>query len=185
MKFNKHLDLEGQHAFLSASKYHWLNYDEEKLVDVYSKYMAAQKGTELHALASDLIRLRVKLPKNSQTLNMFVNDAIGYKMETEQPLYYSPNCFGTTDAISFKKKVLRIHDYKSGETKASMSQLMIYAAYFCLEYDVGEEDIDRTELRIYQSNEIEVYEPTYAEIKEIMDLVKRYDKIIEDIKREG
>ena len=185
MKFNKHLDLEGQHAFLSASKYHWLNYDEEKLVQVYSKYMAAQKGTELHALASELIRLRVKLPKNSQTLNMFVNDAIGYKMETEQPLYYSPNCFGTTDAISFKKKVLRIHDYKSGETKASMSQLMIYAAYFCLEYDVGEEDIDRTELRIYQSNEIEVYEPTYAEIKEIMDLVKRYDKIIETIKQEG
>ena len=27
MIFNKHSALEGQHAFLGASKYHWINYD--------------------------------------------------------------------------------------------------------------------------------------------------------------
>ena len=36
MIFNKHSALEGQHAFLGASKYHWINYDESK-VDVYKR----------------------------------------------------------------------------------------------------------------------------------------------------
>ena len=35
MNFNKHSNLEGQHAFLGASNYHWLNYDEDKLVETY------------------------------------------------------------------------------------------------------------------------------------------------------
>ena len=30
MTFNKHYDLMGKHAFLGASKYHWINYDEDK-----------------------------------------------------------------------------------------------------------------------------------------------------------
>ena len=29
MDFNRHLDLEGQHAFLGASKYHWINYTDD------------------------------------------------------------------------------------------------------------------------------------------------------------
>jgi hypothetical protein len=29
--FNKHSNLAGQHAFLSASKYHWVNYTDQKL----------------------------------------------------------------------------------------------------------------------------------------------------------
>ena len=48
MNFNRHSNLEGQHAFLGASKYHWINYDEAKVVDVYSNFLAAQKGTVLH-----------------------------------------------------------------------------------------------------------------------------------------
>ena len=48
MKFFKHSDLEGLHAFLGASKYHWLNYTPEKLVNTYNNFMAAQRGTELH-----------------------------------------------------------------------------------------------------------------------------------------
>ena len=47
MNFNRHSNLEGQHAFLGASKYHWINYDEAKVVDVYSNFLAAQKGTVL------------------------------------------------------------------------------------------------------------------------------------------
>ena len=31
MIWNKHLDLEGSHAFSSASKYHWISYDDEKI----------------------------------------------------------------------------------------------------------------------------------------------------------
>lgn len=38
MIFNNHSNLEGQHAFLGASKYHWINYDETKVADAYSKF---------------------------------------------------------------------------------------------------------------------------------------------------
>lgn len=44
MIFNKHSALEGQHAFLGASKYHWINYDESKVAESYSKFLATQKG---------------------------------------------------------------------------------------------------------------------------------------------
>ena len=30
MDFNQHKELEGLHAFLGASKYHWINYSEDK-----------------------------------------------------------------------------------------------------------------------------------------------------------
>ena len=153
MNFNKHSNLEGQHAFLSASKYHWINYDEEKLSAAYLKHLATLKGTELHDFACRCIKLSIKLPKTQNTLNLYVNDAIGYKMTPEQPLYYSDNCFGTADAISFRQNFLRIHDLKSGETPASMHQLEVYAALFCLEYHVNPEEI-KIELRLYQANEI-------------------------------
>ena len=35
MILNKHFDLEGRHARLSASNYHWTNYDQDKLVDTW------------------------------------------------------------------------------------------------------------------------------------------------------
>ena len=91
MLFNNHKDLEGSHAFLGASKYHWINYDPEKLAATYKNYLATLKGTELHDFAAKAINLGVKLPKAKKTLNMYVNDAIGYSMTPEQVLYYSPN----------------------------------------------------------------------------------------------
>ena len=184
MNFKKHSDLEGKHAFLSASKYHWINYDEEKLSDTYLKYLATQRGTELHAFACQCIRLGVKLPRTRKTLNMYVNDAIGYKMTPEQPLYYSENCFGTADAISFNKNLLRIHDLKTGVSPTSMHQLEIYAALFCLEYRKQPQDIDM-ELRIYQSGEVYVHEPPSDDILEIMDKIILFDKRIEEIEMEG
>lgn len=120
MVFNRHDKLEGLHAFLGASNYHWINYSEEKVEETYSKWRAAQKGTKLHAFAAECIRLGQKLPRSKQTLNMYVNDAIGFKMTPEQILYYSPNCFGTADAIIFRNDFLRIHDLKTGETPAKM-----------------------------------------------------------------
>jgi len=183
MNFNKHLNLEGQHAFLGASKYHWINYDEAKVADVYSKYLAAQKGTMLHEFAAQCIRLGQKLPKSRKTLNMYVNDAIGFRMTVEQVLFYSENCFGTADAISFRNQLLRIHDYKSGVTPARMEQLEIYTALFCLEYKIKPADID-IELRIYQSDEIVVHNPTAEDLVPIIDKIITFDKVITKIKAE-
>lgn len=189
MNFNKHYDLEGRHAFLGASKFHWLNYSEEKLAESYFKHLAKEKGTELHEFAATCIRLRQKLPRSEKTLNMYVNDAIGFKMTPEQPLYFSENCFGTADAIWFGKDkrtgkdLLRIHDFKSGVTPTHMEQLEIYAALFCLEYAKKPGAID-FELRIYQNNEIKYSEPTAEVILPIIDKIITFDKIITKIKSE-
>lgn len=184
MIFNKHSALVGQHAFLSASKYHWIGYDDDKLERVYVAAMAAQRGTELHTLAHDLIRLGVKLGRSPKTLNMYVNDAIGYRMTPEQPLFYSTNCYGTVDAISFRKNKLRIHDLKTGATQTSEHQLEVYAALFCLEYRYKPFDIE-IELRIYQNDEIGIYEGDPDTITHIMEKIKSFDKRISLMQKEG
>lgn len=183
MNFNKHSNLEGQHAFLGASKYHWINYSEEKVADAYTKFLATQRGTMLHAFAAQCILLGQKLPKSQKTLNLYVNDAIGYKMTPEQILYYSPNCFGTADAISFRNNMLRIHDLKTGEAATHMEQLMVYAALFCLEYHVKPSEIEM-ELRIYQYDQVLFYNPTVADILPIMDKIITFDRVINKIREE-
>lgn len=183
MNFNKHFDLAGKHAFLGASNYHWINYDEGKLVETYSRYTAAQKGTELHDFAATCIRLGQKLVGSKQTLNMYVNDAIGYHMAPEQVLYYSENCFGTADAISFRRNMLRIHDLKTGVIPAHIEQLIVYAALFCLEYKIRPDDIN-IELRIYQNDEILYHNPGVDEIVPIMDKIVTFDKLLKRLKSE-
>lgn len=178
MIFNTHSNLEGQHAFLGASKYHWINYDAEKLTKTYTNFLATQRGTVLHDFASRCIKLGQKLPKSKKTLNMYVNDAIGFRMNPEQVLYYSNVCFGTADAISFRDNVLRIHDFKSGSVPAHIEQLEVYAALFCLEYHVNPGDIE-IELRIYQNNDILALEPDPSEIKAIMDKAVAFSELIE------
>ena len=183
MNFIKHSNLEGQHAFLGASKYHWINYDENKVAESYSKFLATQRGTILHDFAAQCIKLGQKLPKSRKTLNMYVNDAIGFKMTPEQVLYYSDNCFGTADSICFRNNLLRIHDLKTGVIPAHMEQLEIYAALFCLEYKIKPGDIDM-ELRIYQSDEILYHKPTVEDIAPIMDKIISFDKVINHIKEQ-
>lgn len=183
MNFNKHFALEGQHAFLGASKYHWINYDEEKVADSYTKFLAVQKGTVLHSFAAQCITLGQKLPKTNKTLNMYVNDAIGFRMTPEQVLYFSENCFGTADAISFRNDFLRIHDLKTGVTPAHIEQLEVYAALFCLEYKIKPKDIG-IELRIYQSDEVLCHNPTEDDILPIVDKIITFDKIIEKLKEQ-
>jgi len=184
MNFNNHYRLEGLHAFLGASKYHWINYDDDKFIDTYNKQMTVQRGVELHALAKQCIDLSIKLPKTSKTLNMYVNDAIGFKMETEQVLYYSDNCFGTCDSICFRKNILRIHDLKNGVSPASVKQLEIYTALFCLEYDVKPIEIE-IELRVYQIDQIIVHNPNPEDIFNIMEKIIKFDKMINEIKLGG
>ena len=179
MNFNDHSELEGCHAFLSASKYHWINYDEEKLYSSYENYRAAEQGTILHEFAKTCILMNQRLEDKPKTLNMYVNDAIGFKMTPEQVLYYSPYCFGTADAISFKHNQLRIHDLKTGKGVTHMEQLMVYSAMFCLEYDVDISDIE-VELRIYQNNKVRVCNPDVTEIVPIMDKIVTSSKLLEE-----
>ena len=184
MNWHTHSNLEGSHAFLGASKYHWVNYTEDKLIEAYSRYSAAQMGTRYHALAAELITLGQKLPRSKRTFNMYVNDAIGFRMKPEQVLYYSENCFGTADAISFKNGLLRIHDLKTGVvTPGNIKQLLIYAALFCLEYRVKPAEINM-ELRIYQNDEILVHNPEVDEVAPIIDKIITFDKLLNRIKAE-
>jgi len=184
VNFNPHSNLVGQHAFLSASKYHWINYDEDKLISSYKNFQAVQMGTRLHSFACECIELGQKLPRKKKTLNLYVNDAIGYKMTPEQPLYYSENCFGTADAIAFRNDFLRIHDLKTGSSPASMAQLEIYTALFCLEYGIKPTEIGK-ELRIYQSDEVLVHEPENDRVFLIMDKIVYFDKCINKLKTEA
>ena len=183
MNFNKHFSVEGKHAFLGASKYHWINYDEKKVIESYLKHQATLRGTVLHDFAAQCIQLGQKLPKSQKTLNMYVNDAIGYKMTPEQVLYYSDNCFGTADAISFRQNLLRIHDLKTGVTPAHMEQLMVYAALFCLEYKLKPHNIDM-ELRLYQNDQVLIHCPQADEIVPIMDKIVAFDKAITKVRIE-
>lgn len=207
MIFNQHSDLEGRHAFLSPSRYSWLNYDEAKLEEAHKRQYATTIGTVLHELAHRCIKNKIKLNKSDrhlvlltlleagvpqglidandilETLAPFVNDAIGFRMESEQVLYYSDNAFGTTDAISFKNNFLRIHDYKSGITPVHMDQLYIYAALFCLEYVVKPENI-KIELRIYQNGEALCEEPNPETIRAIMNKTVDSDRYLRKLKEE-
>lgn len=184
MNFNQHSGLEGRHAFLSPSNYHWLNYDEQKLEARFFSAMSAKRGTDLHALAHECVRLGVKLAKSNQSMSTYVNDAIGYKMMCEQVLYYSENCFGHADTISFRRNKLRIHDLKTGIVATSEKQLEVYAALFCLEYGVAPFDIE-IELRIYQRDEIRVFEPIPEGIVFIMEKIIEFDQQIEMLKEAG
>jgi len=146
--------------------------------------MAARRGTELHELAHNLIRLGVKLPRSEKTLNMYVNDSLGWRMTPEQVLYYSENCFGTADAISYKKGLLRISDLKTGVTPTKETQLEVYAALFCLEYQFKPFELDM-ELRIYQNDEVRVYEADPDVIFHIMDKIITFDKRITVLRQEA
>ena len=78
---------------------------------------------------------------------------------------------------------LRIHDFKSGVTKPCLRQLEVYAALFCMEYNIKPRDI-QIELRIYWQDQIIVGEPTPADIVPIIDKIKDSDNFINTLKGE-
>lgn len=206
MNFNKHLELEGRHALLSPSKHYWMNYDDDALIKNYISSFATDIGTLVHEFAADRIKYRVPLDaeneeaKNSLLIFLlkngipfrvidldrifynlvpYVNDAIGYKMDSEVRLKYSDLCFGTADAIGVRRNWLRIHDLKTGQTPASMDQLMCYAGLFFLEYkrDYRPQTM-KVELRIYQNQEVLVTQPSSEEIKVVMDKIIHGDSVL-------
>ena len=211
MQWNDHKQLEGKHAFLGASNFHWVNWNDQIFENRYYSQFSTTIGTAIHALAHDCILNRTKLNKHDRHLieitlyhayipkdaydpddilmNLipFVNDAIGYHMSSEILLYYNNYCFGTCDAISFSEKehILRIHDLKTGTTTAHMEQLLIYAALFCLEYHKNPHQF-KTELRIYQNFNIVVEEPDANDIETFMNLIQeRSQTIMSYLEREG
>jgi hypothetical protein len=183
MRFNNHKSLSGLHAIFSPSQSAWLRYDDEKAMKVYSNRKAAEMGTRLHQWAKDTIDLGMKQPRSKNTMCAYINDAIGFKMSTEVVLYYSDRFFGTADAICFRGGILRIHDLKTGEKPASIEQLEVYAALFCLEYRIKPSDIE-IQLRLYQNNEVICHNPTAEEIVPIMDKIVHLNKIFEKLEEE-
>lgn len=184
MNFNRHSALEGRHALLSASKYHWLSKEGPEFDAWYDNLRAAAIGSEIHDIAKNLIKHKIKLPRNGKTLSLYVNDAIGFRMEPELILFYSVNCFGTADAISFRDNLLRIHDLKTGVSPASVKQLMVYAAMFCHEYDQDPFKID-IELRIYQTDAYKMFEPEKEDIAYVMRKIVELDNRIEEMKADA
>lgn len=181
MRFNKHSAVEGLHAFLGASKYHWVNYDLAKMERIFENQFAAILGTRKHVWAAEAIRLGQRQAKSNKTLNSYINDAIGFRMQPEVVLFYNEDCFGSADAIGFHKNVLRIHDLKTGVHPGSVLQIMIYFALFCLEYRVNPYDIEMIG-RIYQNDEIQEFVGEPKEVKEIMEKIKLFTQRIAEMR---
>lgn len=199
---------DGDHAVLGASQHSWLNYDVDKLFESYKRRYAQAIGTLSHEYAKGYIRwgqkakagdktglfvhlLEHNIPANSidinnlfETWKLYVNDCVQARMRPEQVLYYSNNCFGTADAISYKKNLLRIFDLKTGNGKVSMDQLYVYAALFCLEYEVAPGRID-IQTRIYQFGDYTEEYPTAEDILPVMDKIKTFDRLLEKYKEDG
>jgi hypothetical protein len=175
MRFNNHYDKKGMHAMLSASKYSWVNKDSEDIIEMVTNAQATALGTRQHNWAAEAIEMKLRQGNAKTTLNMYINDAIKFMMKPEVVLFYSRHIFGTADAISFREDrktgrfLLRIHDLKTGVSKASFLQLMIYAALFCLEYNILPGQID-IELRIYQNDEIYICTTLETPETDILDL---------------
>lgn len=181
MRFNKHSGVDGKHAFLGASKYHWIRYDLEKMKRIWENKFKSEEGTRKHKLAAFCIQERVKLQENGSTLSQYVNDAIGFRMTPEQVLMFNDDCFGTADAISFRQGILRVHDLKTGVHPGSFDQLLVYCALFCYEYDINPYDIEMI-TRIYQSENVleEVASP--SDVVEIIETIKVFTKEIAEMK---
>lgn len=181
MRFKRHSHLEGNHAFLSPSYYHWLNYDIERLSGRWKTIRASIDGVRDHAYAAEAIAIGEFQFDESTTLGAFINDSIRFAMTPELILYYSDNCYGTADAICFRDNILRISDLKTGTSKTSEKQLEIYAALFCLEYEMDPYAM-QIELRIYQDNECRLYDADPATIRGIMDKIILFDRHVDEFK---
>src|SRR3954454_884473 len=169
LRFRKHSHLEGQHAFLSPSSYHWINYDAEKLEFRYKTLRAALEGVEQHRYAAICITEGIVQDDETTTLGLYINQSIQYRMSPEVVLFYSPNAYGTVDAIAYRHRLLRINDLKTGVTRVSEHQLEVYAALFCLEYEIDPFSLRDIELRIYQDGSCQVHHGDPYFIQGIMD----------------
>lgn len=214
MIWNRHLNVEGKHALISPSKYYWMYDSAEDFEKRICSSYAQQVGTLLHEEAHDRIFFKYSMLKSDKrnvilnllkggipsvvidnldfdsifsNLTTYVNDAIRLRMDPEVVLYFSENCWGTADSILYdeKKRILKIHDLKTGTTPAKIEQLYAYAALFFLEYTYAKVKDTDICLRIYQNNDIIEEVPDYDRILDIMDIIRRNDKIAKKIRNDG
>jgi hypothetical protein len=186
MRFNRHSAIEGKHSFLAPSSPAWLRYDDQKLERRFVEHLAHLRGVEEHAFAASAIKLGHRMEEAPKTINMYVNDCIGWRMKPEVQLYWSDFCFGQADAIGFVESQLklRVSDLKTGKTPANMDQLVSYAALFCLEYEYPKPWELDIELRIYQSNKIKLHVPDGDEVFRAMDRILTGTRLLEQIRAE-
>jgi hypothetical protein len=144
---------------------------------------AALEGMEQHRYAAIAIEEREVQDNETTTVGMYINQCIQYRMHSEVVLYYSPNAFGTVDAIAFRYRRLRISDLKTGVSRTSEHQLEVYTAIFCLEYEIDPFSID-IELRIYQDNGVRSYIGDPYFIRGIMDKIIRFDGLLNKLREE-
>ena len=197
--------LKNTHAFCGASKYAWRNYTIEKLIQAKESSYAATIGTKLHDYAAKNIKKHFKVVKADKrdvyrylavenaipdnaididrlfpNLMTYVNDAIGFRLDPEVILYYSPDFYGTADGISWSESdsILRISDLKTGTTPASFVQLENYAAFFCLDYRIKPSQIKKIEFRLYQNNEVLYAEPSSEILFPIIDQIVEFNKAL-------
>lgn len=213
MIFAEHLELRDTHAIFSPSRPHFINYDDDAMIRSYISSFSTQIGTAVHAFAKKKIDGQFPIEDNQSERNWllmhlldagiprrvidieriflnlipYVNDAIGYKMQTEIPLVYEKTLFmGTADAIVHRRGTLRIHDLKTGIQPASMDQPLCYAALAFLEYKREiKPDNTKVELRIYQNQEVAVHNPSTDEVKAIMDKITHGNMVINNFIAEG
>lgn len=155
---------------------------------IYNKYTHLSINGEVPDSALQLISHLNSIPREVfEALECYINDGVGFKMSTECPIKYSDEVFGHADTLSFRDNFLRIHDLKTGANPAHMEQLQAYAALFCLEYGPVYKfkpgDI-QIELRLYQWDEIIVFNPTVEDIAPIIDQIVRINKISENVDKE-
>lgn len=159
---------------------------------IYSKYSNLSPDGNVPKYYTTLIENVTRLPKEVfELLVQYINDGIGFKMTTEQPIKYSENIYGTADTIAVSldetEKSLRIHDLKTGDNPGHMDQLVTYAALFCLEYgskyNFKPQDLTY-ELRLYQWDEIIYYNPTPEEIINVMNQIIHTEKIASRLNKE-
>lgn len=142
------------------------------------------EGIEQHRYAAVCIEEGIYQDDETTTLGMYVNQCLQFKMSPEIVLFYSPNAFGTVDAIAYRHRLLRISDLKTGATRTSEHQLEVYAALFCLEYEINPLSLRGIELRIYQDATVRTYDGNPQVIKEIMDKIAKFDKLLNQLREE-
>lgn len=152
---------------------------------IYTKYTFNSNKNDVSDYGMLLIENMSYIPKEVfETVKYYINDAIGFKMLVEQPLVYSKNIFGTADSIIFKDNLLRIHDLKTGNNEPKMEQLIIYAALFCLEYDIKPSDIEY-ELRLYHWDGMIIHKPTVEDLLPVIDSIVTIEKIAYGVEKEN
>lgn len=142
------------------------------------------EGVEHHRYAAICIDEKIVQDNETTTVGLYINQCIQYRMHPEVVLFYSPNSFGTVDAIAYRYRILRISDLKTGVTRVSVNQLYVYAALFCLEYQIDPFSMRGIELRIYQDRTAFPFTGEPAVVKEIMDKIVKFDGILNQLREE-